>query len=220
MKTANKPTIPEIIFFLVYFAFLIAVCSFYIFLKHNERDIYFAGCIFPNSSISLAVPFLSCIFSVYEAVDRLKKTEDNNKRRSLKSHLLIVSVFGTAFLGFTVWDIADTYIGSKDKNCREIIVDDGKTVLLEETREKSTITNNSYDYIYVYRKYGSTVRRLGRIYEDRYTNSPMIANDHYSWEYNGEKFTLYLDYGDLCDGVKWRDGVEPPEYISEEYTLN
>ena len=220
MKNANIKTVSENIFTAVYLIILTALAVFTVYLHNNERDIYFAGCIFRRSVISLIIPFLTALYTcVFMSIKRLGKEEDTEKRSSIKRYLTVSSVFCLFMFGFIVFDISDSYINGRNDILREISIDGDKSIILRETSETMAGTDNSYNAIYVYRRYGAAVQNLGRINENYYSNDPLIANELYKWEYDGDTFTLYLDYGDLCSGLKWQDDAEPPEYIVKEYTL-
>ena len=49
----------------------------------------------------------------------------------------------------------------------------------------------------------------------------MVRNGQYKVERVGDTVKVYYDYGELINGLKWKDEYinDPPEYIEKEYRL-
>ena len=49
----------------------------------------------------------------------------------------------------------------------------------------------------------------------------MVRNGQYRVERNGDTVKVFYDYGELTNGLKWKDEYadDPPEYIEKEYSL-
>jgi hypothetical protein len=49
----------------------------------------------------------------------------------------------------------------------------------------------------------------------------MIRNGQYKVEREGDTVTVYYDYGELINGLTWKDEYKdnPPEYIEKKYSL-
>ena len=49
----------------------------------------------------------------------------------------------------------------------------------------------------------------------------MVKNGQFEVERNGDSITIYYDYGELINGLTWKDEYKenPPQYVEKVYKL-
>lgn len=215
LKTANKNVKSTIIGIAVTVALLALFFAVSLYMK--GYDLYLFGVIWQDAGFIWYLIFVMPILlmHVIRGAKNLKRnTGDEGHRTVYPVVFLILFLVSAVFLGGL---IAEGISLSRRSVIAEERLDDGRSVLLVEKEEHSTVTEGSSDKVTVYCREGVRLKKIGELDEFSYTNDHMIRDKQYRLEQSGDTVTVYYDYGSLTGGLKWRD--EAPEYIVREYNI-
>lgn len=196
-----------------------AVCAAEFYLDHGNKRLYLAGCIWRKNTLVTSMPTVG-LFGVFLAhLPSLKSAADEKARKKLVTWLWVAGIWCVLSAAFIAYDCIDTFRQSKEDVMVGVDFDDDKGFLIVEREEEYSSGKTYYD-INVYRRERFTVKFADRIFEDQFTNEPMLKNGLYEIETSGDTLTLRLDYGELSEGYEWAKEEykeNPPEYIEKVY---
>ena len=201
---------------------IIAV-MFVIFLYLKDCELYIGGVILQNvragAGLIIEIPML--ILALILNVNSLKKISDENQQKKAKRSIVGLSIVTLLILGFTCWVISEDVERSAKSAIAEEDIGGGQELLLVENEEKFSSDGESFYEISIYCREGLRLKKIGRQTEYYYLHDNMIRNGQYKVERKGDTVTVYYDYGELINGLTWKDEYKdnPPEYIDKKYSL-
>ena len=218
-KQKNKIELKTVVGVLIIFAVLAAI---FIFLKGHE--LYIGGVVINNATTLVGIIFEIIVLFVViiESIKNTRKTDDPKTRKKIKGYVIGISIFTFLMIVFTGYLIASNATLSNKAAIAEREIGNGKSVLLMENQRHYTTSNETYYEITVYYRDGIRLKRIGRQNEYYFSNNNMVKNGQFEVESNDDIITIHYDYGELINGMKWKDEYinNPPHYIDKEYKLN
>ena len=206
-------------------AVVIAVIALmgFIFFYLKDCKLYIGGVIVNNvrALAGLFFEMIVLIMAIVLNATGLKKVTDAKERKKLIISVIGVSVVLLLMLAFSCRIVADDVERSRKAAIAETDIGEGLSLLLEENEEHFSLSEDSFYEITVYSRKGLRLTRLGRQSEYYYAHNNMVRNGQYRVERNGDTVKVFYDYGELINGLKWKDEYadDPPEYIEKEYSL-
>ena len=90
-----------------------------------------------------------------------------------------------------------------------------------ENEESFSSSDEKFYEITVYYRDGIRLKKIGRQNEYYFSNNNMVKNEQFKVESSSDSVTIYYDYGELINGMKWQEEYSdnPPQYIDKEYKL-
>lgn len=215
----NKKTGLGTAFLCVVIIAVMGVVFFYL----KDCELYIGGVILRNVHTMVGILFEIFMFIIVIIVSskNLKKISDEKERKKTKGYIVGISVLTLFFLGFTFQLIAEYVEQSRKAAIAETDIGEGQSLLLVENEEKFSSDGESFYEITVYCRKGLKLKKIGRQIEYYFLHDNMVRNGQYRVERKGDTVTVHYDYGELTNGMKWKDEYKdnPPAYIDKEYNL-
>ena len=158
---------------------------------------------------------------IIEYLKNIRKNEDSKARNKAIRYTIIVSAFTLLMIAFAIYIVASSVTHTRKAAIAERAIGDGENVLLMENEESFTTSNETFYEITVYYRDGIRLEKIGRQSEYYYSNNNMVKNGQFEVERNGDSITIYYDYGELINGLTWKDEYKdnPPQYVEKVYKL-
>ena len=202
-------------------AFLAVMTVVFFYLK--DRELYIGHVILHNSRAvaGLLLEISVLIITIVTNAISLKHISDEKERKKMKISVIAVSVILVFMLGFTCWILIDDVEDSRKATIAETDIGEGQSLLLVEKEEHFSTSGDSFYEITVYCREGLRLKKIGRQTEYYFLHDNMVRNGQYRVERDGDTVKVFYDYGELTNGLKWKEEYSdvPPEYIEKEYSL-
>ena len=222
MSETKRKTSPAMNVFLAVCAVLCLGLLVYAVLFDSETDLYIGGIIFRSvrQKASACTSVIIALTTLVSWIPVLRDPADEAERKKGKRSVIALSAIFAVMLALTVYVISEDIVISKKAAIAVENLDGGKCIVLSENENHFRSSDDPYYEITLYKRDGIKLEKIGRLNEFNYTNSQMIKNGQYRVEDNGSSVTVYYDYGELANGLKWKDDLEEiPEYITKDYDL-
>ncbi len=193
------------------------------FLYFKGYELYIGGVVLYNASSLIGITFeiIILIIAIIETVKNIRKTEDSKARNKSIRYTIIVSVLTLLLIVFAIYIVTSSVAHSRKTAIAERNIGDGKYIVLMEYEESFTTSEDTFYEIIVYYRDGIRLKKIGRQDEYYYSNNNMVKNEQFKVSRNGDSITISYDYGELINGLTWKDEYKdnPPQYIEKEYKL-
>ena len=193
------------------------------FLYFKGYELYIGGVVLYNASSLIGIVFeiIVLVIVIIEYLKNIRKNEDSKARNKAIRYTIIVSAFTLLMIAFAIYIVLSSVTHTRKAAIAERAIGDGENVLLMENEESFTTSNETFYEITVYYRDGIRLKKIGRQSEYYYSNNNMVKNGQFEVERNGDSITIYYDYGELINGLTWKDEYKdnPPQYVEKVYKL-
>jgi len=206
-------------------AVLLIICvasvAVYVYLKGYE--LYIGGVVINNvtSLVGILLDIILLFIVIIECVKKIRNADESKARNKNIGYIIGIFVFFIIMIVFISQIIATDVVRSNKATIAEREIGNGKSVLLMENEESFSSSDEKFYEITVYYRDGIRLKKIGRQSEYYFSNNNMVKNEQFKVESSSDSVTIYYDYGELINGMKWQEEYSdnPPQYIDKEYKL-